>query len=465
MTKDNVEVVPVTKSDLLIEQKSQEKNRAQTRKHDVKTVSGEKTFIRKKHGLTNKDIDKREVELEDLIKRKQERSRQEFKMKQEVLKDSFKVSVDSLVKRVRKQKDLITSSYGPIVLNAMKNQKPIFQINPDLDPEGHNFMKQILKIQEKMPQTILVKLKVARCLKDKISSGHYLIICHALDRIGGNRIQLNAKRTEEEYRLLSRNLRNYGQKKRQFLNAENRQVVSKGVDGQSVLVSAGKTGQGFFKPADLEAGVKRKPSQMEESMLGDREMEMDKPIDYNTDLHLDLEKTTSNYVRFNGRFVDENLELDDIIPVMIPAKLETTNCLQFKLVLLQSDIVPRDYVVGWGIFPLINSDFGLNEGRFKIPLLFGNVDPRIDMFNKVEMAMMKDIDSWVSNLYFEVEKVNLMDVKEDKKTKKLYYMPVAGMTAQEAQQVNRAEELDEIEEEERREKEEAEAEIQAVAGA
>lgn len=103
-------------------------------------------------------------------------------------------------------------------------------------------MKQILKIQEKMPQTILVKLKVARCLKDKISSGHYLIICHALDRIGGNRIMLNAKRTEEEYRLLSRNLRNYGQKKRQFLNAENRQVVSKGVDGQSVLVSAGKTG-------------------------------------------------------------------------------------------------------------------------------------------------------------------------------------------------------------------------------
>ena len=75
VTKDNVEVVPVTKADLLIEQKSQEKNRIQTKKHDAKTVSGERTFIKKKHGLTNKDIDKREVELEDLIKRKQERSR------------------------------------------------------------------------------------------------------------------------------------------------------------------------------------------------------------------------------------------------------------------------------------------------------------------------------------------------------------------------------------------------------
>ena len=131
--------------------------------------------------------------------------------------------------------------------------------------------------------------------------------------------------------------------------------------------------------------------------------------------------------------MDENLEVEDVIPVMIPAKLETTNCLQFKLILLQSDIVPRDYVVGWGIFPLLNSDFGLNEGKFKIPLLFGNVDPRIDKFDKVEHAMMKDLDSWVSNLYFEIEKVNLMDMKEDKKSKRLYYKPVSGMTAQEQQ--------------------------------
>lgn len=93
------------------------------------------------------------------------------------------------------------------MLNPKKVEKPIFEINPELDPEGSNFMKQMIKIQDQLPQTILVKLRVARCLKDKISSGHYLIICHALDRIGGNRIELNAKRTEEEYRLLSRNLR------------------------------------------------------------------------------------------------------------------------------------------------------------------------------------------------------------------------------------------------------------------
>ena len=42
---------------------------------------------------------------------------------------------------------------------------------------------------------------------------------------------------------------------------------------------------------------------------------------------------------------------------------------------------------------------------------------------------MKDLDTWISNLYFEIEKVNLMDIKEDKRSRNLYYAPVSGMTA------------------------------------
>ena len=55
----------------------------------------------------------------------------------------------------------------------------------------------------------------------------------------------------------------------------------------------------------------------------------------------------------------------------------------------------------------------------------------MDKFDKIEMAMMKDLDKWVSNLYFEVEKINLMDLKHDKKSKRLYYRPLTGMTTQE----------------------------------
>jgi hypothetical protein len=96
---------------------------------------------------------------------------------------------------------------------------------------------------------------------------------------------------------------------------------------------------------------------------------------------------------------------------MIPNNLESTNCLQFQLMLLKSETVPRDYTIGWGVFPLLNSDFSLNEGKFKVPLLFGNVEPTFDKFKKIETSMMKDLDKWLANLYFEVEKINLMDIK------------------------------------------------------
>lgn len=54
------------------------------------------------------------------------------------------------------------------------------------------------------------------------------------------------------------------------------------------------------------------------------------------------------------------------------------------MVLLESDNIPKDYVVGWGVFPLVNSDFVVNEGKFKVPLLFGNVNPNMDKFEKIE---------------------------------------------------------------------------------
>jgi hypothetical protein len=50
-------------------------------------------------------------------------------MKSNVLMTNFKSSVNALINRVRQQKELITNSYGPIILNSKKNEKPIFDIN------------------------------------------------------------------------------------------------------------------------------------------------------------------------------------------------------------------------------------------------------------------------------------------------------------------------------------------------
>lgn len=132
---------------------------------------------------------------------------------------------------------------------------------------------------------------------------------------------------------------------------------------------------------------------------------------------------------------------------MIPANPDSTNILLFQLVLLESDQVDQDYVIGWGAFPLLNSDFALNEGKYKIPLMFGNVDPTVDQFGKFEKKMMRDLDEWLCNAYFEIEKVNLRDLKveqcdcaptaeaqarcqkESIHTQRLYYKPVTGGSA------------------------------------
>jgi len=67
-----------------------------------------------------------------------------------------------------------------------------------------------------------VKVRTVRCLKDKIASGHYLVIVHALDRIGGSRISFDFTKTESYYKVISKNLRDFNRKKRAFLNENNR---------------------------------------------------------------------------------------------------------------------------------------------------------------------------------------------------------------------------------------------------
>ena len=138
-------------------------------------------------------------------------------------------------------------------------------------------------------------------------------------------------------------------------------------------------------------------------------------FDPEVDQLIDLDKCHSDFVRFNSTYADDELEIQDTINVLIPPEPESSNVLWFELILLESAVIPKDYVVGWGVFPLLNSDFQLNEGKFKCPLLFGNVNLNISMFSEIEKLMIKDLDNWLCNLYFEIEKVNLMDIKADDK--------------------------------------------------
>ena len=136
---------------------------------------------------------------------------------------------------------------------------------------------------------------------------------------------------------------------------------------------------------------------------------------------LTFDRKQTDFVRFDGRYFDNELNFDDYVSLLIPPVLEPSNIILFELYLLQSDTVPKDYVVGWGVFPLVNSEFVLNEGTFKVPLLFGGVNVNIDKFGRIEDQYKQDVDNWLCNLYFEIEKIKLSEIKVHPENRKLYY--------------------------------------------
>ncbi len=61
--------------------------------------------------------------------------------------------------------------------------------------------------------------------------------------------------------------------------------------------------------------------------------------------------------------------------------------LQFKLIRLSGEIKISDRIVAWGVFPLINSEMKVNEGKFKTPMVFGDGFHHVTKYRDVEYAI------------------------------------------------------------------------------
>lgn len=82
------------------------------------------------------------------------------------------------------------------------------------------------------------------------------------------------------------------------------------------------------------------------------------------------------------------------------------------MVYLSSKETTDDVIMGWGAFPIVNGDFEINTGKFKVPFLYGNVDFSTNKFKDVEQKYMRNIDEWLCNLYIEVKKIELFDFRD-----------------------------------------------------
>ncbi|RLN14933.1 hypothetical protein BBJ28_00000897 [Nothophytophthora sp. Chile5] len=61
-----------------------------------------------------------------------------------------------------------------------------------------------------------------------------------------------------------------------------------------------------------------------------------------------------------------------------------------------------DHVVAWGALPLSTPDFQVVQGKFKVPLLRGEMDSTMDKYHDMERMYQDDLSSWLCNLYFQV---------------------------------------------------------------
>lgn len=61
-----------------------------------------------------------------------------------------------------------------------------------------------------------------------------------------------------------------------------------------------------------------------------------------------------------------------------------------------------DRVVAWGAFPASNGRFQVVQGRFRVPLIKGEMDLDVEKWDSYFGSFRKDLDVWLGNLYFEI---------------------------------------------------------------
>jgi len=126
---------------------------------------------------------------------------------------------------------------------------------------------------------------------------------------------------------------------------------------------------------------------------------------------LDFGKQYTKLVNHEGEADSDELNFDGHkIYFLVPPNLylEPSNVIIFELIWVSSQTSSKDYIMGWGAFPLVNGDFEINQGKFKLPILNGQVDYTANKFKDIEKKYIRNVDEWLANLYIEVKTFELI---------------------------------------------------------
>lgn len=307
------------------------------------------------------------------------------------------------------------------------------------------------------PSPLEVKVLMARKVNEKLPKAHYALNVSILDGFGGNEIfyKFSKEMIKDEYRdqmtnLLVAKQKEYGISGDAIQQNDEHAEKSSDVSGDSdelprrrlkepKLVGNTNEEKLAFLKKTLQRLEYNEKNYIEDSVVDfDNQSikdflmpELDHKKKINAERHLNdspnrhgdttmknklvhefkqvlinFQKNFSSLQRFDDPMKEEELEFSDKVYFMVPPEMtiEPSYIIMFELILLDEKLSSTsDRVVAWGAYPL------MHRGFFKVPLILGKYDTRIDKFKDIEGKYMKNIDEWVCNLYFEMRDIRLVE--------------------------------------------------------
>ncbi|XP_049620856.1 uncharacterized protein LOC125995956 [Suncus etruscus] len=119
-------------------------------------------------------------------------------------------------------------------------------------------------------------------------------------------------------------------------------------------------------------------------------------------------ETCTGALQHGGNFYDVGLYFEETLLLALPSTkiLAPGLAFLFELCLHPQRPACSQRVLAWAAFPVCDSNLDVAEGRFKCPLLRGPYDQKFDRFQAIEDVMGLDLDLWLGNLYFQVQKLS-----------------------------------------------------------
>jgi hypothetical protein len=306
-------------------------------------------------------------------------ARKKAEEREKIIKNEFRRVESRISGVIKQQRSKILGYFGPLV---QEKKKSAYQIL------GSAKKKVDLSARTRICLPFSIKIKLLRCVKDKIDPGTYVVLAEVIDRIGGVPIVYNYQRSMKNLEKLKRRIKDYEALKLRFLKE------------QKIDVSTQESEELMQKHYEdqVEEESKRSKRYAFDQMSQDKS-NSSKGFEIDLDRYEKLRflQRHTKYREFYGSFQDEEFFVDENLFLLYPPmnRARPSNCIQFRVIKLSNETSLDDKVVGWGVFPILNSELAFNEGRFKIPMMQGNVDEGITLYQDIQGSIMKDLDTWL----------------------------------------------------------------------